>query len=214
MDFAAIPRPAFGRHAQHADDKTQTIFRGKAAARRVMMFKEARELLAAGLPRPGESLHTLLSGRVDLCVLLVAILDGYGVRCERLRTATLCFNQRNTVELLTLLESGKVGGLTLLASCFFRDHNKELAEAFAADLADHPGSVVAFARNHAKVCVFTWEDGTSLVCESSANLRTNSNVETLTLFNDPKLARWYAQWIDATVARHAESDKGRGCPAD
>jgi hypothetical protein len=206
MDFAAIPRPAFGRHAQHADDQTQTVFRGKAAARRMLMFREARELLAAGLPKPGESLHTLLSGRVDLCILLVAILDGCGVRCERLRFATLCFSQRNTVELLTLLESGKIGGLTLLASCFFRDHNKELAEAFAADLADYPGSRLAFARNHAKVCVFTWEDGTSLVCESSANLRTNSNTETLTKFNDPDLARFYATWIDETVAQHGQSD--------
>jgi hypothetical protein len=178
------------------------------------MFREAKELLAAGLPAPGESLHTLLSGRVDLCVLLVAVLNSRGVRCERLRIATLCFNQRTTVELLTLLESGRLGGLTLLASCYWRDHNKELAEAFAADLADYPGSRVAFARNHAKVCVFSWEDGTSLVCESSANLRTNSNTETLTLFNDPELARFYAQWIDATVARHAQSDKGPGCPAD
>jgi hypothetical protein len=199
MDFNSIPRPAFGRHAQHVE--TPATFKGKAAARRMTMFREARELLAAGLPASGESVHTLMLGRVDLCVLLVALLDLHPAPCTRLRIATLCFNQRNVTELLALLESRKIGGLTLLASSFFRDHNKELAEAFADELASYPGSVLAFARCHAKVCVFDFADGTALVVESSANLRTNGNLEQLTLINSPDLARWHALWIDDHVRR-------------
>ena len=61
MDFSAIPRPAFGRHAQHAEDKAPAVHKAKAAARRAMMFKEARELLSA-LPRPGEAVHAIMTG--------------------------------------------------------------------------------------------------------------------------------------------------------
>ena len=46
MDFAAIPRPAFGRHAQHVEDKAPDVLKAKAKARRAVMFKEAGELLA------------------------------------------------------------------------------------------------------------------------------------------------------------------------
>ena len=145
MDFAAIPRPAFGRHAQHAEDKAPGVHHAKATARRAMMFKEAKELLSA-LPGPGEAVHAIMTGRYDLMLLLVALLDLHPTPCRRLRIATLCFNRRNAVEMLGLLESGKIGGLTLLASSFFKANNKELFESFRDDLADFPTSRIAAAQ--------------------------------------------------------------------
>jgi hypothetical protein len=206
MDFSAIPRPAFGRHQQHAEDQTPSVFKGKTAARRALMFKEASALLSA-LPGPGESVHAIMTGRYDLMLLLVALLDLHPAPCRRLRVATLAFNKRNAVEMLGLLESGKIGGLTLLASCFFRDHNKELCEWFGEELAAFPGSAVAFARNHCKVVVFDFEDAAALALEGSCNLRANGNTENLCVVNDPELARWHARWIDAAVSRPDESRK-------
>src|ERR1700719_4500437 len=170
MDFSAIPRPAFGRHAQHAEDKTPGVLTTKAKARRAMMFKEAKELLSA-LPGPGEAVHAVMTGSYDLMLLLVALLDLHPAPCRRLRIATLCFNQRNSVELLGLLEAGKIGGLTLLASDFFRGHNKELFEGFRADLKEFAKSKIAAARSHCKVVCYDFADGAGLVLEGSANLR-------------------------------------------
>jgi len=199
MDFSAIPRPAFGRHAQHvAENQPPVVLSVKTAARRAMMFKEAKELLAQ-LPGPGEAVHAIMTGRYDLTLLLVALLDLHPAACRRLRIATLCYNRRNAAELLGLLESKKVGALTLLASSFFRDHNKELDEWFRGELAEFPGSTTAVARSHCKVVCFDFADGVGLVMEGSANLRTNGNREQLFLCHDRALHDWHAQWIDATV---------------
>ena len=203
MDFAAIPRPAFGRHAQHAEDKAPGVHHAKATARRAMMFKEAKELLSA-LPGPGEAVHAIMTGRYDLMLLLVALLDLHPTPCRRLRIATLCFNRRNAVEMLGLLESGKIGGLTLLASSFFKANNKELFESFRDDLADFPTSRIAAARSHCKVVCFDFADGTGLVLEGSSNLRTNSNREQMALMNDRGLHDFHAAWLDRMVSAHAE----------
>ena len=65
-----LPRSA--ERAQHQAEGP-TAFKGRAAARRLLMFKEARELLTA-LPEQGESLHCIQSGNLDLTVLLMQIL--------------------------------------------------------------------------------------------------------------------------------------------
>jgi hypothetical protein len=200
MNFAAIPRPAFGRHAQHAEEPKTSVFAAKAAARRALMFREAKELLSA-LPGPGEAVHAVMTGAYDLMLLLVALLDLHPAPCRRLRIATLCYNRRNAVELLGLLESGKVGGLTLLVSNFFRGHYAELDEWFRAELADYPGSRTAAARSHCKVVGFDFADNAALVLEGSANLRTNGNREQLVLCHDRALHDWHAQWIDSLVSR-------------
>ena len=119
MDFAApklsfgTSRIAFGRHEQTADGPG-TLTR-KEKVRRVLMFKEARELLAA-LPGPGESLYAIQSGSVDLCVLLMAIVEKHPARCLTLRIATLAYAKRNCVELLAALEGreDRPAGLPLL----------------------------------------------------------------------------------------------------
>jgi hypothetical protein len=201
MDFSAIPRPAFGRHAQHVEDKAPDVLKGKAKARRAMMFKEAGELLAA-LPAPGEAVHAIMTGGYDLMVLLAALLDLHPAPCRRLRIATLCFNRRNAAELLGLLEGGKIGGLTLLASHFFKAQNKELFEGFRQDLAAFPGCRIAAARSHCKIVCFDFADDAALVLEGSANLRTNGNREQMILCHDRELAAWHSAWIDELVGQH------------
>ncbi len=123
----------------------------EAAARRALMFKEAR-----ALPARGEAVHAIMTGSYDLMLLLVALLDLHAAPCRRLRIATLCYNRRNAVEMLGLLETKKIGALTWLASDFFRGHNKELDEWFRGELAAYPGSRIAAARNHCKIVCFEW----------------------------------------------------------
>jgi hypothetical protein len=208
--FTSIPRPtfsqrpAFGKIAQHQEEAAPPgVFKGRAAARRMEMIRESRDLLKAGLPKPGESLHTLLLGRVDLAVLLAAILEQYPSPCRHLRISTLSYAKRNIIEFLTLLESGKVGRLTLLASLFFERHYPELTAWVAAELAPFSDSVAAYRRVHTKLALFSFEDGGALVCETSANARSNGNVEQLALVNDSALLDWYAAWVDAKVSEVA-----------
>jgi len=118
-----------------------------------------------------------------------------------MRIATLSFNGRNLAEMLTLIDSGRVKTLTLLCSCFFRDHNKELWEETLQEFRGR-GQRAAAARSHAKVITLALADGERYVIEASANLRTNSNKEQMAVFRDETLHDWHADWIDAEVTRH------------
>ena len=197
--FAALPRPLFGLR-QHADERagpTAVVVRG--SARRHAMLAEANGVLGV-LPAPGESVHVLMTGRFDLLLVVPLLLDRYG-RAEHVRLATLSFNARNLTEIVRLLDDDRTGRLTLLCSCFFRDHNSELWEEAVEEVRGR-GHRLAAGRSHAKVITLDFASGHKLVLEGSANLRTNSNREQLALIADAGLHDWHGQWIDDLVSQH------------
>ena len=102
MNFAAIPRPAFGRAAQHLPT-APTPAKSKAAERYQRAARTAAELLPE-LPEAGEAVHTLMLGTFDLCQVIVPTVQRLP-ECRHLRIATLCFSKRNAAELLGLLGS-------------------------------------------------------------------------------------------------------------
>src|SRR3954466_11274080 len=97
--------------ADFDDDGTglPTPIRAKAAARRMAGIREARAVLEH-LPGPGESLHAIVTERLDLSDGLTALLESAGP-CERMRIATLGFNERNLRAMLGWLDAGRVRSL-------------------------------------------------------------------------------------------------------
>ena len=95
----------------------------------------------------------------------------------------------------------------MLASDFFRGHNKELDEWFRGELTAYPDSRIAAARSHCKVVCFDFADQAGMVLEGSANLRTNGNREQLALVNDRALHDFHAAWIDQMVSSYAQGDE-------
>jgi len=201
--FASIPRPAFGREAQHLPG-TPAPLKGAATARYQRAARTAAALLPE-LPRTGESVHALMPGTYDLCQVVTASVNRQP-GCQHLRIATLCYSRRNAAELLSLLEARPTLRLTLLVSVFHREHNKELHAWFAGELREHPNARIAAARSHCKVVCFDLGRRDGLVFEGSANLRTNKNREQLTVIRDRRLHDWHAAWIDELVG----ADDGQG----
>lgn len=175
----------------------------RRARRRVANLREASAVLD-DLPGPGEALHAVMTGRYDLTDTLAVLLDRFGP-C-RMKVATLSFNTGNTVDLLAWMDAGKVTGLDLLCSAFFRDHNAELFRSFKADLYARGGRLAA-ARNHCKVVCLAFTTGERFALEGSANLRTNNNQEQFCLIHDADLHDWHSAWISGRVAQH-EGDEG------
>ena len=205
-NFAAIPRPAFGRAAQH--QATPPAKRTKAAARYQRAAKTAAELLPE-LPAPREAIHCLMLGTFDLCQVIAATLKVVP-NCRHLRIATLCFSKRNSAELLGFLETYPTLRLSLLCSSFFKAHSKELFERFAEDLQEHAGRAkLAAARSHAKVVAFDLGEEDGLVFEGSANLRANGNREQLTAIRDRPLHDFHAAWIEELTAsaQHGQEEE-------
>ena len=210
MDFGSIPRPAFGRAAQHqmnsaASTKPKKV---RGLARYQQAAKTAAALLPE-LPEPGEAIHVLMTGLFDLAQVITSVARR--TNCRRLRIATLCYSRRNAVEFHGLLESRAADplSLTILVSSFFRSHNKELHEWFVEEIKPYPLARLAAARSHCKVACFDLGEGDGLVFEGSANLRTNGNREQLTVIRDRGIHDWHAEWIDTLVNADGKSESGR-----
>jgi hypothetical protein len=206
MDFTTVPRPAFGRAAQHLPTHA-TPYKAKAEAIYRRAAKTAAELLPE-LPERGEIVHALMLGTFDLAQVITATVPRLPA-LRHLRIATLCYSKRNIVELCSLLDTRKEMALTLLVSSFHREHNKELHEwavgEAVGELTAFPNVKVTAARTHCKVTLFDIANDDAIVFEGSANLRTNKNREQLTVFRDRALHDWHSSWIDELVG----ADDGR-----
>jgi hypothetical protein len=176
----------------------------RAALRRRAQLRAAADVVPR-LPGPGESLHALLTGSFDFLLVLTCVIQARPAPCAALRLATLAFSRRNTAELCRLLDSRLVGRLTLLCSDFMAKSNAEVYQGAVAELADYRGQTVASACCHAKVACLAFADGLRLAFEGSANLRTNKNLEQMTVINDPGLHDRHAAWIDAKAREHEEA---------
>jgi hypothetical protein len=173
----------------------------KAGLRRKAQLRKAAAVLPH-LPGPGESLHTLLTGFFDFCLVLTCVIRSRPCPCEHARISTLSFGRKNVQEMARWLDEGLVGRLTLLAADFMAKASPEVYQGAVTELADQRGQVVGSARCHAKVVTLAFADGLRLSFEGSANLRTNRNLENLSVVNDPGLHDWHAAWIDAKVREH------------
>lgn len=201
-----VVRPTrFGRKPGTADDEAEadglpTRAGVRLQARRAAGIAEAKQVLEH-LPQPGESLHAVVTARLDLTDVINAILERIG-RCERMSIATLGYNVRNLRAMLAWLDSGIVGSLNLVASRFFHSHNQALWEQTLEEFRDRKQRA-AYCHSHAKVVAMQFASGERLSIEGSANLCGNgSGREQLALINDAGLHDFHAAWIDALTEKH------------
>jgi len=200
-NFASFPRPAFGRHAATvAEPATRTTTR--ADAKHMRQARLAADVLPE-LPNPGESLHVILSGEIDLCSVVLSLLPR--VRCLHLRLTTLAMSKRNMTEILGALENFPAMRFTLIVSEFYRSHNKDAWEEFLENLVEFPNAKASAARVHLKLVGIEIDGDVPVIAESSANLRRNGGLEFLAVHRDAALHRFYAEFIDRMVsAQHGE----------
>lgn len=202
MRFTAKP-VRFSRRPGNAEDEgadLPTPQKVKLATRRAAGIAEAKAVLEH-LPQPGESLHALVSSRMDLADIIGLILGKYGA-CQALRLATLGFHRRNLKTLLSWLDSGAVGSLSLVASIFFRSHNGELWEETLAEFRQRKQRA-ACCNCHAKVVTMRFATGERLSLEGSMNVAGNGSVlEQFALIHDAGLHDFHARWIDGLLDKH------------
>jgi hypothetical protein len=180
----------------------------KLRARRALGIAEAEAALGH-LPGEGESLHCVCTARMDLTDLVNGLLGRLGP-CERMRIATLGYNQRNLRAMLGWLDAGAVRGLSLVASIFFRAHNGELWQTTLEEF-HRRGQRAACTHSHAKVLTLAFASGERLSIEGSANLCGNGSArEQFAVVNDAGLHDWHAGWIDALLARHEKGGADGG----
>jgi hypothetical protein len=200
---------AFGRPpADDEDDDGRDLPRPRLLRlreRRAAGIREAKQVLSV-IPAPGESLHALVTHRVDLTDILAALLDKLG-RCDGMLIATLGYGERNLRQLLGWLDTGAVGELTLLSSIFFRAHNGDLWERTVEEFRARKQRC-ACMHSHAKVVTMAMASGERFAVEGSANLRGSGSArEQVAVVHDHGLHDWHARWIAEMVERHATANQ-------
>lgn len=145
MKFIASRIP-FGRlvASDEAGHPVGSPLHKASGKKRLECLSQAQQVLAC-VPEPGEQVHALMTGFYDLMHLLIVLLDKVG-HAGHLRIATLSYNGRNLAEMTRLLDEKRIGQLSLVTSCFFRDHNKDLWEKTLEEF----GTRNARARPHAR----------------------------------------------------------------
>jgi hypothetical protein len=200
-----VRRTPFGRPAAEDEDADNgenlpSPMRIRLAARRVAGIAEARTVLEY-LPEPGESLHALVTARLDLSDVVAALLERMG-RCEQLRIATLGYNERNLTAMLGWLDAGRVGSLSLVASIFFQSHKGALWEWTLTEFRQR-GQRTCCCHSHSKVITLAFASGERFAIEGSANLCGNgSGREQFALIRSDDLCNWHSAWIDDLLVRY------------
>lgn len=159
------------------------------------------------LPADGETYHIVLSGKASLWDTVPAVLElATPATIAELWIATLGFSARNTEELMAFLDGGQVQRCHFICSHYFRGTSEHLYTPMEQGLTARGQRFLAM-RNHTKVILMTLTDGRCIVGESSANLRSCKNIETLTLTHDRALLEFHARWMNDIFeeAHHAHA---------
>ena len=174
----------------------EQVFRrsGRHVAEDCTRIAKAKDCLQR-LPDPGESIHVLLSGHFRNSDFIPTILDLAGQRCESLSICTLGYDRKTVDTLLTALDAGRIGRMSMLSCVYAQSHYPDLHARLTAEL-ERRGSRHLAARVHVKVMSFDFQDGRGIAVESSANLRSCNMAELTTVTHDTGLTAFHHQWID------------------
>jgi hypothetical protein len=182
----------------------------KPARRKFIDARQVESVIATigKLPAPGETYHIVICGKSSLWDVVPATLQlaGAGSRIRRLYVATLGFSQRNTEELLALIDAGRIQECRFLCSHYFKGTSESLYTPMHDGLIKRRQTFLAM-RNHAKILLIQLADGKGggrrFSVEGSANLRSCKNVEQFSFTQDRRLFDFHARWMDELFAAAA-----------
>jgi hypothetical protein len=203
-----VPRPGATQFALPANLLHVRLAKARDRAdrrgvRRLIRPENAAGVLAALPSHPDDRTHCILRGDFVLCDLIPAICAQVGP-LGHVRIATLGLSTANAQQLVSLVESGRIHRLTIVASHYFAQVDRTTTFAEVNALLDRIGTRLIIGRNHAKVILLPPAAAGSfalpLILEGSANLRSSDNLEQLAIFADSDLHDFHAAWIDLLAA--------------
>ncbi|MGO9919511.1 MAG: hypothetical protein ACLQIB_33040 [Isosphaeraceae bacterium] len=201
LDMAGL-KPVFEELAGHELDAARGWVGDRRHVRRAdsQVLLDARRLADAlehvgRLPSEGESFHLVTRGKYSLWHIIRATLHlAAPATIAYLGVATLGFSKSNLEELLDLLDRRQIGKLDFLFSVYFKSNERELCQRLVHELTTRGQRVVACLQ-HAKILLIELSDGRAFVVESSANLRSCSSIEQITVTHDRALLDFHRAWI-------------------
>ena len=147
------------------------------------------------IPHPDEGRHIVVGGSFAMFDCLAAVLQIAATPADDVTISTLSFSKLNILALCKLLDAGTVGRIVLACSHYFAASSKPIWQIATEQLTEKRGQLVITSRTHAKILAIKLADGRAVTVESSANLRSCSNIEQMTVYGCPRLYDFHAAWI-------------------
>jgi hypothetical protein len=148
-------------------------------------------------PIPNEQIHVMSAAKFNFWTICPCMIDWLGT-VDELYISTWTANRNNVVELLGLIDSGKITGqVTFLTGSYFRKREPAVFATLMEGLTKRGGRLKAF-ENHSKVMLMH-NAGDWLTVEGSANLTSNPRLEQYVITNDKDLYNFHAEWMQEAL---------------
>jgi hypothetical protein len=192
-DLFGIPRDA----AQIETRQTITPRIVRMDGKRTMIDetrKETAKNLLERLPDEGEFFHIISNGNFDYWHMIPVILEMSGMQSATLHASTWTLNRPNAMEMLALLDSGRISSISLLTGIYFKRRESAVYATIANGLLQR-GSRIKCLENHAKVALIS--DGEQhFIMEGSANFTANPRIEQNIVARSAALYGHHKKWIE------------------
>ena len=176
-------------------DNLKYVREGKHETLKALQRKFAIEHIG-GIPPPGTSIHIVTNARVDFWDFVPALLKMATPRVAlQWYGSTWILNRRNANELLHLYDAGQIRQIGMITGIYFKRRETAVFAKLYEGLMKR-GQRFKACLNHSKWFAMELDDGTGIVCESSANFTENGNIETHVLTNDRGLFDFHKAWAD------------------
>ena len=166
------------------------------------------------LSRPGACLHAVLNGTFIFGDFIEAWVKANNWLIPDLWITTLSFNLNNVDSLANLMQGDYVQRLHLMTSDYFyaAERHKEGLIAYAYHELDRWGGdrfQLSVTMSHAKITLIapideaTGQPQGHYVIHGSANLRSSSSIEQITIEHDPDLCAFHREWLAALEEQYS-----------
>lgn len=155
--------------------------------------KNVAEILTE-LPAPGWSTHIVSKGNFDYFDFAPRIIDLLGGWVDESYFCTWSINRHNTVELIRLIDEGRIKRFNLLTGDYFKNRERDVYH-LALNAMLRTGNRIKTIKAHAKVLIF--RKGETRICfEGSANLTHNPRIEQYFVAQCPELYEHHRSWME------------------
>lgn len=143
----------------------------------------------------GERIDCIVDGSFEFADFIARYIVNSAERnnhIKKLTISTLSMNEENIVSLAQILQMGLVDEMVLVISAYFYSHERHDKIPMIYNLLDRENKFqLAVASTHTKTAQWETHNGEKIIIHGSANLRSSSNIEQITIEENPDLYDFY-----------------------
>lgn len=182
--------------------------RTKEIAEQNLKYANAEKLAADITMGPNDRYFVIVDGSFYFGDFIEALIVRNNWHIKKLTISTLSLNENNVDSMANILNGGYADQLNLVVSDFFFSHERyNLIPYLYQELDKDDKFQLAVAGSHCKIAMFETHCGKHVVIHGSANLRSSSNIEQITIEDSKALYDFNDEYIERIIEHYKTIDK-------